>query len=100
MSLDVHQVPRLLGVATRFSFGTVKFDILRDPSSFYDSSRISDGDDMPFNQAHIKVYRRVAWDPYIFNRRPEIDFAAGISAGTHESIVQPKCRLRYVGSGM
>ena len=47
------------------------------------------------NHARIKIYRRMAFDPYVFyGRKPTVDFAAGLSVGTDGEVFTPKCRVK------
>jgi hypothetical protein len=89
--------PLLNGIA-RVSFGTVQVDLSRNYTSRerkYKYQYQDDGDDdRPMNKARIKIYRRVAFDPYVFNRNPAIDLAAGLQIGTDGETLTPKCRLK------
>lgn len=97
-----------VGLLGRLTFGTVKLDLSKparsqrairrrqDPYGYDDND---DGSIAPLNQARIKLYRRAALAPVsVFNRRPVIDFAAGLSVGTtrdgYGNVLEPRCRLR------
>jgi len=101
-------VPSILEGVSRISFGTVKVDLSRkygrygrrgggNNNPFHGGGDDDDGyDSRPMNHARIKIYRRMAFDPYVFNRKPQVDFAAGLSVGTggDGQVLTPKCRLK------
>lgn len=87
--------PLLRGIS-RVSFGTVQVDLSRNYSNrrYKYHYQDEDEDNRPMNQARVKIYRRCAFDPYVFNRKPVVDLAAGLQIGTDGEMLTPKCRLK------
>ncbi|QDZ19400.1 hypothetical protein HOP50_02g19150 [Chloropicon primus] len=85
-----------LRALSRATFGTVKVDIARRRGRRYDDEDDHDHDHHfrgGLGGLRVKAYRRMAFDPYVFARRPQVDLAAGIAVDSSGGIL-PKCRLK------
>ena len=91
-------IPGLLQSVARVSFGTVKVDLSRSATPRRKYSRGGDDwddNEVRLNRARVEICRRVAFEPYLFRTKPQVDFAAGLSVGTAEDeMFTPKCRLK------